>query len=98
MILEITSYYPKDGQAEAVLAHRQAGCALRAKMGLEPGSVFALFEGEGAPVRWLCRYPDEAALRADLAARRDTPAFREQVAGMSALIERFERSIYRLAD
>jgi len=98
MILEITSYYPKAGQAEAVLAHRQAGCALRARMGLDPGSVLALLEGEGAPVRWLCRYPDEAALRADLAARRDSPAFGEQIAAMSGLIERFERAIYRLAE
>lgn len=96
MILEITSYYPKPGQTAAVLAHRREGCALRARMGLEPGEVFALFEGEGAPVRWLCRYADEAALRADLAARAETPAFREQVRAMTGLIERFERSIYRL--
>lgn len=97
MILEITSYYPKEGQAEAVLAHRHEGCALRARMGLEPGEVFSLFDGEGAPVRWLCRYPDEETLRADLAARRDSEDFKQQVKGMGALIERFERSIYRLS-
>lgn len=96
MILEITNYYPKPGLEAEVLAHRHRGCDVRAALGLPRGEVFALIDGTGSPVRWMCRYPDEAAFRADLARRTESPDFAIQRQEMGKLTERFERAVYRL--
>lgn len=96
MLIEITNYYPRPGQAAAVLAHRHRGCDVRAAMGLPRGEVMHLVDGPGAPVRWMCRFADDAALAADLAARAASPDFARQRTEMGALVERFERAIYRV--
>jgi len=96
MILEITSYYPLPGKEADALRHRHLGCDLREAMGLPRGEVFTRMEGTGSPIRWMCRFADEASFRADLARRTESPDFALQRQEMGTLTERFERSIYRL--
>mgnify|MGYP005850896647 CR=1 FL=1 len=95
MIVEFTNYYPLPGRAEDVLRHRHRGCDLRAAMGLPRGEVLWLTDGTGPAVRWLCRFESEAALADDLARRAASPEFALQRAEMGAMLERFERAIYR---
>ncbi|WP_273687900.1 hypothetical protein [Ketogulonicigenium vulgare] len=94
MILEITSYTPRDGMAEAVLAHRKRGCDVRAAMGLPRGDVYLLVDGTGPVVRWLCQYPDRAAFDADMAARALSPDFAVQREEMGKLIAGFSREVF----
>ena len=96
MILEITNYFPRPGMEDAVLRHRHRGCDVREAMGLPRGEVFTLMEGSGSAVRWMCRFADEATFRLDLARRTESPDFALQRQEMGALVERFERSVYRL--
>ena len=94
-IVETTNYFAKPGLAEAVLLHRRKGTALRVSLGLVPGEIFVRQGDKGPDVRWECRFADEAAFAADLAARDKNPDFARQREEMGALLERFERHVFK---
>jgi hypothetical protein len=95
MIVEATHYYAKPGMAEAVLAMRRRGTILRVALGLPAGTILVRTGAAGPDVRWECRFETQAALDADLAARDASPEFAEQRRLMGALLDRFERHIFR---
>lgn len=94
-IVETTNYFAKPGMAEAVLIHRRKGSALRVSLGLAAGEIFVRQGDKGPDVRWECRFADEAAFAADLAARDRSPEFARQREDMGALLERFERHVFK---
>ena len=95
MIVETTNYFAKPGMAGAVLEMRRRGTRLRAALGLPPGEIFVKTGDKGPDVRWECRFLSRHELDADLAARDKSPEFVEQKRLMGALLERFERHIFR---
>lgn len=98
MIVETTHYFARPGLADAVLERRRAGSRLRSELGLSPGRIF-VNQGETGPcVRWECSFETEDAFQADLAARDRSPQFLVQRQEMGALLERFERHVFRLDD
>ncbi|WP_342723495.1 hypothetical protein AAFG07_30705 [Bradyrhizobium sp. B097] len=97
-IVEATNYFAKDGHGPAVLQQRRSATAIRCALGLDPGEIFVLREGNGPDVRWECRFPSRKAYEADLAARAGSEAFAEARRTMHTLLERFERHIYEIDD
>ncbi|MBR0836925.1 hypothetical protein JQ612_27340 [Bradyrhizobium manausense] len=97
-IVETTNYFAKDGQAPVVLQQRRRATAIRRALGLEPGDIFVLREGNGPDVRWECRFPSREAYEADLAVRGGSEAFAEARRTMHTLLERFERHVYEMDD
>jgi carboxymethylenebutenolidase len=93
MIIERTNYYSKPGQAEAVLAARQAACAVRRAIGLPVGTIRVKDGGDGPDVTWECAFATRQAQAADLAARAASAAFEAARATMRGLIDRFERLV-----
>lgn len=95
MIVERTNYYAKPGRAEEVLAQRRAACAARVAMGLPAGSIRVKAEAsaDGPDVSWELAFASHAARQEDLDARAASAAFTAVRAGMSALIDRFERLV-----
>jgi hypothetical protein len=98
MIVEVTNYYAKPGMAHDVLVRRRHGTRLRIALGLAPGRILLRQGAAGPDVRWECVFASDAALAADMAARDASPAFAEQRTEMGALLERFERQIFRVDD
>ncbi|MEX0954833.1 MAG: hypothetical protein WDZ83_06435 [Rhizobiaceae bacterium] len=96
MLVEITNYYAKPGMAGRVLEHRRRGSRIRVALGLEAGEIFVRQGDKGPDVRWECKFPDEGALAADLAARDLSAEFAEQRKTMSGMLERFERHVFAL--
>jgi hypothetical protein len=95
VIVETTNYFAKPGLAEAVLIHRRKGSALRISLGLAAGEIFVRHGDKGPDVRWECRFDDDEAFAVDLAARDKSPEFARQRAEMGALLERFERHVFK---
>ena len=93
MIIERTHYYARPGLAAEVLATRRQACDIRLAIGLPAGSIRVKAEEapDGPDVAWECAFPDEAAHRADLAARAASPEFEAVRRTMGSLIARFER-------
>ena len=98
MIVETTNYFAKPGMKEAVLLHRRKGSALRVALGLPAGDIFVNRGDKGPDIRWECRFADQAALDADLAARDLSPEFAIQRTEMGQLIQQFERHIFTSDD
>lgn len=97
MIIERTSYQPKPGQFDRVLALRRRACAVRQEIGLPAGEVF-VEEGEaGAVVHWECRFAAGAEQAEDLARRDASDGFGAVRAEMQTAIDGFERRVLRLA-
>ncbi|MBR0857857.1 hypothetical protein [Bradyrhizobium liaoningense] len=97
-IVEATNYFAKQGHAPAVLQQRRQATAIRRELGLEPGDILVLREGNGPDVRWECRFLSRAAFDADMAARAGSEAFVQARRVMHTLVERFERHIYEVDD
>jgi hypothetical protein len=95
-IVEVTNYFAKDGQAQAVLLQRRRGSEIRRELGLEPGEIFILREGDGPDVRWECRFGSREAYEADLSSRSDSQTFVDARRTMHTLLERFERHVYEM--
>ena len=93
MLVEITNYYARPGQADAVLEQRRLTTALRVRLGLVPGRIFRKLEGAGPDVRWECAFPSRAAYDADMAARAASSEFATARQSMHGLLERFERHL-----
>lgn len=95
-IVEATNYFAKQGEAPAVLQLRRQATAIRRELGLEAGEILVLREGNGADVRWECRFPTRAAYEADMAARARSEAFSQARRVMHTLLDRFERHVYEV--
>ena len=93
VIIERTEYWALAGEADAVLAHRLHASTVRVSLGLIPGTVHEHREGNGPTVSWQAEFIDEAAYRADQAARDDSDEFRAVREHMNTLISRFERVV-----
>lgn len=93
MVVEITNYYARPGQAEAVLAQRRRASALRVRLGLPPGRIFRKLEGAGPDVRWECAFETLAAYEADMAGRAASSEFAATRETMHRLLEKFERNL-----
>jgi len=98
VIVEATNYFARDGMIDAVLERRREGSRLRQRLGLPAGRIFVNHGGQGSDVRWECAFADEAAFRADLAARDASPEFAAQRKEMQKLTMRFERHVFILDD
>jgi len=98
MIIEITNYYAKPGQAAAVLEQRRRTSALRVRLGLPPGKVFSKVEGAGRDVRWECTCATRADYDRDMAARAASSEFAAARDSMHLLLDRFERHLQRDED
>lgn len=95
-IVEATNYFAKQGQAPAVLQQRRQASGIRCELGLEPGEILVLREGNGPDVRWECRFLSRAAYEADMAARAGSEAFSQARRVMHTLVDRFERHVYEV--
>lgn len=95
-IVEATNYFAKQGQASAVLEQRRQATRIRCELGLDPGEILVLREGNGPDVRWECRFPTRAAYDADMAARAGSETFSQARRVMHTLVDRFERHVYEV--
>ena len=93
MIIEITHYYARAGQAGAVVEQRRHATALRLRLGLAPGRIFRKLEGAGPDVRWECSYATRDDYERDLATRAGSKEFTAARQQMHGLLERFERHL-----
>jgi hypothetical protein len=96
MIVESTHYFALPGKVDEVLELRRRGRRLRLAMGLPPGRVFVNIGQDGRDVRWECGFLTERDLAADYAARESNCEFRELFRSMGAVVERFERHVFKL--
>lgn len=94
MVVEITNYYARPGQVEAVLAQRRHASEVRVRLGLQAGRIFRKLEGPGPDVRWECVFETRAAYEADMACRAASTAFATTRATMHTLLDRFERNLH----
>jgi hypothetical protein len=94
MIVEITNYFAKEGQAQAVLEQRRRASAIRMSLGLGPGLIFVRLEGNGPDVRWECSFASHADYEADMAIRKASADFSDARQAMHALVQKFERHLY----
>jgi hypothetical protein len=98
MLVEATSYFAKSGRADEVVEMRRRGTRLRVTLGLPPGRILIKIGKGGPDVRWECQFASQADFDTDLAARDASPEFSEQRRLMGALLERFERHVFRSDD
>jgi hypothetical protein len=98
MIVEITNYYARPGEAAAVLAQRRRTSELRTRLGLPAGRIFSKVEGSGPDVRWECTFASRADYDRDMAARAASPEFAAARESMHLLLDRFERHLQREED
>jgi carboxymethylenebutenolidase len=100
MIVERTCYYAKLGRADDALRTRRKASAVRLRLGLPSGTIFAKADpaGEGPDVAWECAFATTEAHARDLAARAASPEFEAVRAEMTALLTRFERQVVRPDD
>ncbi|MEO7010600.1 MAG: hypothetical protein ABI156_15735 [Caldimonas sp.] len=93
LIVEITHYHARPGQADAVLEQRQHATTLRVRLGLAPGRIFRKLEGAGPDVRWECSYATREDYERDMAARAGSKDFAAARQTMHGLLDRFERHL-----
>ena len=93
MIIERTTYRPKPGQFEAVLATRRKASRRRREIGLPGGTIFTGESEAGRVVFWECAFADGAAQQRDLAARGADRGFAEIRDAMVRLLESFDRCV-----
>jgi hypothetical protein len=98
LIVEITNYYPRPGQSDAVLEQRRDATALRTRLGLVPGLIFRKLEGAGPGVRWQCEFANRADYDRDMAVRAASNEFAAAREAMHRLVERFERHLEEQVD
>ena len=96
MITERTNYYAKDGNEAQVLAIRRRASAIRTAIGLRAGRIGAAAAAspDQPAVTWECRFTDEAAHRADMAARAASADFTRVRADMQGAVSRFTRHVF----
>jgi hypothetical protein len=93
-------YYARPGKEADVLATRLEASRIRASLGLAVGRVLVKVDpgAEGqATVIWECEYPSLAEREKDAAAVEKSAEFTAIQARMRALIDNFERHVWRAA-
>lgn len=98
MIVEITNYYARPGQVDAVLQQREHATAIRASLGLPPGRTFRKLEGAGPDVRWECDFASRDDYNRDMAIRAASTEFGSARQAMHGFLERFERHLQERID
>lgn len=97
MIIERTSYVPKQDKVNDVLQTRHRACDVRVSLGLAPGNVFVEKSDSGPVVHWSCRFTSEKEHRQDLEARDQSPEFDSVRKTMQQLIDTFERHFLKVS-
>jgi len=99
MVLERTTYTPKTGAFDAVMATRQTACDIRRDIGLSVGEIFVeKVTGDGPDlVHWECRFNDEAERERDMATRAQSGDFIAIRKTMQSYISDFERRVFHRA-
>jgi carboxymethylenebutenolidase len=99
MVFERTTYMPKPGAFDAVLATRHAACAIRREIGLPVGEIFVEEGSNGGPdvIHWECRFASDAEREHDLKIRAQSRDFIRIRKTMQSYISDFERRIFRHA-
>lgn len=99
MVLERTTYTPKPGAFDAVLATRQIACEIRREIGLAVGEIFVEVGVGDAPdlVHWECRFANEYERERDMNSRASSEAFVRIRKTMQSYITGFERRVFRRA-
>lgn len=98
LIVEITNYYARPGQADSVLQQRRHATAIRVSLGLSAGRIFRKIEGAGPDVRWECEFPTREEYEADMSARAASAEFGVNRQRMHELLDRFERHLQQSVD
>jgi hypothetical protein len=98
LIVEITNYYARPGQADSVLEQRWHATAIRVSLGLSPGRIFRKIEGTGPDVRWECEFRTRENYDADMSARAASPEFGVARQRMHEYLDRFERHLQQRVD
>lgn len=95
MMIERTSYWPKEDRLEEVLALRREACRVRAALDLPMGVILIERTGQSPHqiVHWECRFADSRTHSADLRARAESEAFNRVRTSMQTVISEFRRSI-----
>lgn len=98
-IIVRNEYWAKPGLEDEVYAHRLHASAVRARLGLATGRVLRrLGDAEDRPdVVWECEYSSLEAREADISALHASGEFKPVMEKMGTLIDRFERSVWRVA-
>lgn len=99
MVLERTTYWPKEGTFDDVLATRRAACEVRRDIGLPLGEILIENGVDGKPsvVHWECRFADADTQARDMAARAQSDAFTRIRERMHQQISQFERRVFHPA-
>lgn len=98
MIVEITNYYARPGQADAVLQKRRYATSIRVRLGLAPGRILRKLGDAGPDVRWECEFADQDEFDRDMAARAASAEFASARQAMHGLLDRFERHVQQRVD
>lgn len=98
MIIEITNYWARPGQAESVLEQRRNATAIRVGLGLAPGRTFKNMEGTGPDVRWECEFAGREDYDLDMSMRAASADFGAARKRMHEFLERFERHLQQRVD
>ena len=93
LIVEITNYWARPGQAESVLQQRRDATAIRVALGLPPGRIFTKIEGTGPDVRWECEFASREEYDSDMTMRAGSVEFAAARQRMHEFLERFERHL-----
>ena len=98
MIVEITNYWARPGQADSVLDQRRSATAIRVGLGLAPGQIFRKIEGVGPDVRWECEFSSREDYDLDMSVRAASAEFGAARQRMHEFLERFERHLQQRVD
>jgi hypothetical protein len=98
LIVEITNYYARPGQADSVLEQRRHATAIRVSLGLAPGRIFRKIEGAGPDVRWECEFSSREEYDADMSRRAASEEFGVTRQRMHEFLDRFERHLQQRVD
>jgi hypothetical protein len=98
LIVEITNYYARPDQVDAVLDQRRHATAIRVSLGLAPGRIFRKLEGAGPDVRWECEFATRDHYDMDMSKRAASTEFGAARQTMHGLLDRFERHLQQRVD
>ena len=91
-------YWAKEGEIDAVYAHRLYASQVRDSLGLEVGRVLKRIgiNGELSHVIWECEYASEEARNEDVRKLTESGAFEKVTKKMGTLIDKFARGVYKI--
>lgn len=91
-------YFPKAGKEDEVLKTRQQASQVRAQLGLPVGRILLRTSESGSQphIIWECEYPSLQAREDDVAKLDHSEEFTKVQQHMSELLEKFDRSVWRI--